>query len=136
MWGCHGVATWLTQANINVVQIYYFLVFNIKSIYVLCFHTYIYYKRTLVVFGFALVRWWLEKVFKPARNGFKYIYLQTVFRHLMFYDVYHIDFILFHTFFLTLFSTFRYSRLVSFIVILFIHWVRDLITPSFLLFSG
>ena len=40
MWGCHGVVTWLTQANTNIDQrcIYCFLVFNIKNLYVLCFH--------------------------------------------------------------------------------------------------
>ena len=57
------------------------------------FQTYMYYKGTLVVSGFTLVKRCLEKVFKPTRNGFKYIYPQTIFRYTLLYDVYHTDFI-------------------------------------------
>ena len=46
----------------------WFFYFCIKTLYVLCFHMYMYYKRTLVVSDFALVRRCLEKVFKPAQN--------------------------------------------------------------------
>ena len=40
MWGCHGITVWLTQTNTSVRQrcIYYFLVFRIKTLYVLYFH--------------------------------------------------------------------------------------------------
>ena len=102
------------------------ILFNIKSIYVLCFHTYMYYKRTLVVSGFALARRLLEKIFRPTQNGFKYIYPQTVFKNLMF-----IILILYssHLFYLTLFSTSRYSKLVSFMFYL-VHSLSTWFTHS------
>ena len=43
-------------------EIYYFWVFSIKNLYVLCFLMYTYYKKTLVVYGFALAGRYLEKV--------------------------------------------------------------------------
>ena len=80
----------------------------------------------IVVFGFALARRWLKKVFMPAQNGFKYIYPQTVFKHLMF-----IILILYssHLFYLTLFSTSRYSKLVSFMFYL-VHSLSTWFTHS------
>ena len=40
MWACHSVIAWLTQTNTSVRQrcIYYFLVFRIKTLYILCIH--------------------------------------------------------------------------------------------------
>ena len=135
-WGYHGVIAWVTQANTTVEQIYYFLIFNIKSIYVLYFHTYMYYKRILVVSNFALAKRWLKKIFKPARNSFKYIYPQNVFRHSMFLWCLSYWFYTHFTGFpITFFLTFRYFRLVSFTIILFIHWVHALLTSSFPLFQ-
>ena len=71
------------------------------------FHMYMYYKGTLAAFGFALAKRCPEKVFRLARNGFKYIYPQIIFRYTMFYDVYHIDLYLsykFYTYFVFDFS--------------------------------
>ena len=67
---CRRVA-YSGQTSVWHIYIYYFLVFSIKNIYVLCFLMYMYYKRTLVVFGFTLARQCLEKVFRLARNLFK-----------------------------------------------------------------
>ena len=61
-----------------VLGIYYFSNFSIKSIYALCFLAYMYYKRTLVVSGFALAKRCLEKVFKPAQKVFKCKCPQTI----------------------------------------------------------
>ena len=62
-------------------------------------HMYYVFTRICIIkeYWWSLVSPWSDdvwkKVFKSARNDFKYIYPQTVFRYSMFYDAYHIGFI-------------------------------------------
>ena len=64
-----------------------------KNIYVLCFHMYMYYKNNIGGLWLHLGHAMTGESFQASWNGFKYIYPQIVFRHSMFYYVYHIDFI-------------------------------------------
>ena len=123
-WRCHSVIAWLTQANTSVGQIYYFLIFNIKSIYVLCFHTYIYYKRTLVVSSFALARRRLEKVLGQPK-----IFLSEVVHRLFFKQILSTILIFYYCFSYLWFSASRYSQLVS-IVFYLVHLLSTWFTHS------
>ena len=108
-------------------EIYYFLVFNIKNIYILCFLMYTYYKRILMVSGFALAKRCLEKVFRPARN------VLTIIIHKLFSDawVFIYCFIYWSLFFYLLFSTSRYSKLISFMFYL-VYSLSTWFTHSFI----
>ena len=104
--------------------------FSIKNLYVLCFHMYTYYKKTLMVFGFALAQQCLEMVFRPAQNVLNII-IHRLFSLEFLHMILYIDLL----FLYKLFSTSRFSKLVSFMFDL-VHslstwFTYSLISPIF-----
>ena len=57
-WGCHGVTTWLTQANTSIEQCYFQVLNTYNYMYYIFFNirVYIVYKKTLVVSNIALAK--------------------------------------------------------------------------------
>ena len=94
------------------------------------FNIYMYYKRNIGGLWLHPGPVLLEKVFRPARDILKEIDPQTDFLHMWFIYIFFTDNVLFYSWFLTS----RNSKLVGYVFILFIHWVRGLLTLSFPLF--
>ena len=96
------------------------------------FNIYMYYKNDTGGLWLHPSPALLEKVFRLARDILKEIDPQTDFLHMWFIYCFLTDIVLFYNWFLT----YRHSKLVGYAFIMFVHWVRGLLTPSFSLFLG